>query len=158
MSNSGGLETIRELEERARTGVVEMSESVCLNMSHFKAALRELRSVDDNIILRLNSTNTAAESECLALFKVLQTAYNRRSHDISYCLGVLDKRIAERKHQEVPTFSLEAQRKWAGNEEGVEGIVRRRTLTAFRSRCPLFELPREYVDILEQRPMGVGKK
>ncbi|KAJ1836345.1 hypothetical protein IWW55_004049 [Coemansia sp. RSA 2706] len=144
--SSGGLETIHELAERARASDVQMSESICLNLSHFKAVLRQLRKVDDNIILRMNTTNTAEPSECRALFGVLQAAYRRRDHDVRYCLDVLDGKLAERQQH-----SLQVQREWVESELGVESIVKRRSLAVFRARCPFFELPEEYADILEQK-------
>ncbi|PIA16361.1 hypothetical protein COEREDRAFT_35075, partial [Coemansia reversa NRRL 1564] len=120
---------------------VEMSERICLNMSHFKAVLHELRKVDDNIILRMNTTNTAAVDDCKALFAVLQTAYARREHDIRFCVDVLDRSIDERKRQNIPSFSLQTQRNWIDNELHVENIVRRRSLNVFKSRCQFLDLP-----------------
>ncbi|KAJ2241860.1 E3 ubiquitin-protein ligase tom1 [Coemansia sp. RSA 475] len=144
-------ETTNELAEQARASNVEMSERVCLDMSHFKSVLRHLRKVDDNIILRMNTTNTAAAGECQIMFGVLQTAYARRDHDIEYCLRVLDRKIDERRAENTPSFSLQTQRRWLDGEHGVERIVRRRTLDVFRTRCPFFELPKEYIDILESK-------
>ncbi|KAJ2817110.1 hypothetical protein IWW50_006275, partial [Coemansia erecta] len=59
--------------------------------------------------------------------------------------------IEERRSQNAPSFSLQTQREWVGAERGVEKIVRRRTLDVFRARCPFFELPEEYADILESK-------
>ncbi|KAJ2365965.1 hypothetical protein IW150_006070 [Coemansia sp. RSA 2607] len=134
------LSTLRELEERARAPEVEMSVRTCLNMSHFKATMRELRKVDDNIVIRMNTTNTASGDECQAFFRVLQTAYARREHDIAYCLSVLDKKLSESPRK----LSLESQRDWVASERSVENIVRKRTLDVFRSRCKFFELPEEF--------------
>ncbi|KAJ2401308.1 hypothetical protein GGI23_001484, partial [Coemansia sp. RSA 2559] len=61
--DSGSLATLEELKAKARGAEVEMSARICLNMSHFKAVLKHLRQVDDNIILRMNNTNTAAAGE-----------------------------------------------------------------------------------------------
>ncbi|KAJ2627859.1 E3 ubiquitin-protein ligase tom1, partial [Coemansia sp. RSA 1290] len=51
--------TLNELAEQARERPVQMSERVCLNMSQFKAVLRQQRKIDDNIILQMNTTDTA---------------------------------------------------------------------------------------------------
>ncbi|KAJ2806657.1 hypothetical protein H4R20_001607 [Coemansia guatemalensis] len=148
---SSGLETIQELKERARASNVEISERVCLDMSRFKAVLHELRRVDDNIMLRMNTTNTADADDCKALFAVLQTAYARREHDIRFCVDVLDRKIDERKKQNSPSFSLQTQRDWINNELSVENIVRRRSLDVFKSRCPFIELPEVFVEVSGQK-------
>ncbi|KAJ2703375.1 hypothetical protein H4R19_005314, partial [Coemansia spiralis] len=130
-----------------------LPESVCEHMSHFKAVLGEQRRVDDNIMLRLNAT---AGVDCQALLGELQAAYRRRERDIGHCLGVLDRKIAQRQSQGAPSFSLETQRTWVDNEHGVERIVMRRSLAAFRSRCPLLELPAEYTALLDGTPALAG--
>ncbi|KAJ1812304.1 hypothetical protein LPJ56_005544, partial [Coemansia sp. RSA 2599] len=106
-----------------------------------------LRKVDDNIILRMNSTNTASADECLALFRVLQTAYARREHDISYCVSVLDERLA----QSPKSFSLQSQRDWIDSEKSVEDIVRKRSLDVFRSRCKYFDFPGDIEDFIQRK-------
>ncbi|KAJ2797630.1 hypothetical protein H4R21_004244, partial [Coemansia helicoidea] len=120
--------------------------SACEHMSRFKAVLGGLRRADDNIMLRLNTT---AGADCGALLGELQAAYGRRARDIEYCLGVLDRRIAQRRSQNAPSFALETQRAWVDKERGVERIVMRRSLAAFQTRCPLLELPPEYTALLE---------
>ncbi|KAJ1662147.1 hypothetical protein IW140_004425 [Coemansia sp. RSA 1813] len=157
--DNGSLATLEELKAKARATDVEMSTRICLDMSHFKAVMKHLRKVDDNIILRMNTTNTAAEGECMAVFQILQTAYRRRERDISLCLGVLDQKIEETKMNDRKNggsgrsklFSLETQRDWIANERGVEDIVRKRSLDVFRSRCQFFEFPKEFEDFLNQR-------
>ncbi|KAJ1994258.1 hypothetical protein GGI26_004322 [Coemansia sp. RSA 1358] len=152
MSNNGSLATLEELRAKAQARDVEMTGRICLDMSHFKAVMRQLRKVDDNIILRMNTTNTAEVHECFAVFQILQTAYRRRERDINMCLRVLDEKIAEAKESKSPKmFSLETQRDWVSNERGVEDIVRKRSLDVFKSRCQLFEFPKEFEDFLNQR-------
>ncbi|KAJ2618316.1 hypothetical protein EV177_000035 [Coemansia sp. RSA 1804] len=136
-----------------------MSARMCLDMSRFKAVVKQLRRVDDNIILRMNNTNTAAAGECLALFQILQTAYRRREHDIGMCLGVLERRISDVEEASgsggsggrAKIFSLKTQRDWVASERGVEDIVRRRSLDVFKSRCQFFEFPPEFDDFLNRR-------
>ncbi|KAJ2604773.1 hypothetical protein H4R99_001597 [Coemansia sp. RSA 1722] len=147
MSSGQEMSTLRELEQKARGSDIEINARVCLNMSHFKATMRELRKVDDNIILRMNSTNTASTKECLALFRVLQTAYARREHDISYCLGVLNQKLAESPK----SFLLESQRDWIDNEKSVEDIVRKRSLDVFNSRCKYFDFPADFEDFIQRK-------
>ncbi|KAJ2907596.1 hypothetical protein GGI21_003729 [Coemansia aciculifera] len=118
--------------------VSEISESACLNLSRFKATLRQLRKVDDNIILRLNGTDTASHEDCLALFNALQTTYLQRRKAIDKCVGVLDRKLddaAAANSSTRQTFSVKAQRDWVANERAVEDIVKRRSLDVLRSRC-----------------------
>ncbi|KAJ2812411.1 hypothetical protein H4S07_001419 [Coemansia furcata] len=127
----GDFATINELAQRARATDVDISESTCQSLSKFKAAMRKLRKIDDNIMLRLNSTNTASQEDCLAFFNLLQTTYQRRSKDIDMCVDVLDKKLMNNAR----SFSIKAQRDWVANERSVEDIIRRRSLDILRSRC-----------------------
>ncbi|KAJ2846328.1 hypothetical protein IWW36_004405 [Coemansia brasiliensis] len=134
-------EVLNELAEQAHEGPAQMSERVCLNMSQFKAVLRQQRKIDDNIILRMNTTDTAKMSECKALFAVLQAAYQRRDRDIEFCLNVLDQKIKQKQEAGTPSFSLQTQYEWVDGERKVESIVKQRSLDVFKARCPFFEIP-----------------
>ncbi|ORX68524.1 hypothetical protein DL89DRAFT_179238 [Linderina pennispora] len=151
------LPTLSELAERARAPSIEMTQRTCLNMSQFRAHMRLLRKVDDNIILRLNNTNTASDQECLAFFRILQTAFMRRAQDIAMCAGEVDRAVqakeAEQQHagkRRSELFALRAQAAWVASERSVEDIVRQRSLDVFKARCQFFELPSEFVDFLDQ--------
>ncbi|KAJ1941569.1 hypothetical protein FBU59_003464 [Linderina macrospora] len=156
-SEFSDLPTLSELADRAHAASVEMTPRTCLNMSLFKAHMKLLRKVDDNIILRLNNTNTASDQECLAFFRILQTAFARRAQDISMCVDVVGRAVEAREgEQKGPAkkrsdlFSLRAQAGWVASERSVESIVRQRSLDVFKARCQFFELPGEFVDFLEQ--------
>ncbi|KAJ2742152.1 hypothetical protein GGI20_004689 [Coemansia sp. BCRC 34301] len=132
MSTGGDFASIHELAQRARAMDVELSEKTCLNLSKFKAALRQLRKIDDTIMLRLNSTDTASQEDCLALFNALKTTYQQRSKGIDMCVSVLDRKL---KDADKSMFSIKAQRDWVANERSVEEIIRRRSEDIIRSRC-----------------------
>jgi hypothetical protein len=55
--------------------------------------MKELRRVDDNIILGLNSTDTHSENACGEFFNRLATAYRKREQAVDYCLKVMDDEI-----------------------------------------------------------------
>lgn len=55
--------------------------------------MKELRRVDDNIILGLNSTDTHSENACGEFFTRLATAYRKREQAVDYCLKVMDDEI-----------------------------------------------------------------
>ncbi|KAJ1965944.1 hypothetical protein GGI12_000422 [Dipsacomyces acuminosporus] len=153
-----GLPTLSELAERAKSSEVQMTEKTCLNMSHFKGVMKQLRKVDDNIMLRMNNTNTASDSECLAFFHALRTAYMRRDNDISMCVDVMDRTIAETEQRAASDdtrakrmlFTQRTQRDWIENERHVEDIVRQRSLDVFRSRCQFFDFPPEFERFLNR--------
>lgn len=55
--------------------------------------MKELRRVDDNIIPRLNSTDTHSEKACADFFKELADAYSKREQAVNYCLKVRRTRL-----------------------------------------------------------------
>lgn len=50
--------------------------------------MKEYRRVDDNIILRMNTTDTHSEAGCGEFFKQLADAYQKREDTVNYCLKV----------------------------------------------------------------------
>lgn len=53
--------------------------------------MKSFRVLDDNIMLRLNETNTHAEAACASFFNELVAAYQKRDASIKFCLEVLTK-------------------------------------------------------------------
>ncbi len=52
--------------------------------------MKEYRKIDDNIMLRLNTTNTHSEAACADFFKQLVDAYQKRERVVNKCLKVCD--------------------------------------------------------------------
>jgi Caffeine-induced death protein 2 len=50
--------------------------------------MKEYRKVDDNIMLRMNTTDTHSEAGCAEFFKQLADAYQKREDSVNYCLKV----------------------------------------------------------------------
>jgi hypothetical protein len=50
--------------------------------------MKEYRKVDDNIMLRMNTTDTHSEAGCAEFFKQLAEAYQKRENTVNYCLKV----------------------------------------------------------------------
>ena len=50
--------------------------------------MKEYRKVDDNIMLRMNTTDTHSEAGCAEFFKQLAEAYQKREDSVNYCLKV----------------------------------------------------------------------
>ncbi|ORX63188.1 hypothetical protein DM01DRAFT_1315019 [Hesseltinella vesiculosa] len=127
-----------------------LNASTCYNLSFFKEMMKELRRVDDNIILRLNGTDTHSENACGDFFSQLSAAYKKRDDAIDYCLKVMDDEL-DRKNkllQEDPDdydtqssiFSDETKRRMINNERMVEEAVRERTFQVFKNKCRVFDV------------------
>ena len=58
----------------------------------FVDKMREMRRIDDNIMLRLNATDTHSKESCAGFFKQLADAYTKRQHAIDTCLQVSMRR------------------------------------------------------------------
>ena len=55
----------------------------------FIEIMKELRRVDDNIIPRMNMTDTHSEKACGEFFSQLAESYRKRENAVDYCLKVL---------------------------------------------------------------------
>ncbi|KAG9068414.1 hypothetical protein KI688_010682 [Linnemannia hyalina] len=76
-----------------------IAETTCYNLSKFRATMKSFRVLDDNIMLRLNETNTHAEAACANFFNELVAAYQKRDASIKFCLETMDKNIAVKKEK-----------------------------------------------------------
>jgi hypothetical protein len=52
--------------------------------------MKEFRKIDDNIMLKMNTTDTHSNAACSDFFKKLTDAYQKREHVIDKCLKVYD--------------------------------------------------------------------
>ncbi|CAG8745461.1 13648_t:CDS:2, partial [Acaulospora morrowiae] len=90
---------------------VEVNPNLCHNLTYFKASfskrgqiishiqlcsyifidlMKEYRKIDDNIMLRMNTTNTHSEKACAQFFQQLADAYSQREQ-------ILDKGLEEKQ-------------------------------------------------------------
>ncbi|KAF7965815.1 hypothetical protein HWV62_41725 [Athelia sp. TMB] len=136
--------------------------------------LREYRRLDDTIVMRLNRTNAqfsdrererkgkgnVQDEACLYIWRSLIENWKRRTEVVSYCVGVVDKAMDE-KRQIISDSSSDPARQKAmqsalsidqvkarqvHTELAVEIIVRKRALDAFQSRCKYFSPPMSDVE------------
>ncbi|CAJ0838819.1 10025_t:CDS:2 [Entrophospora sp. SA101] len=61
--------------------------------------MKEYRRIDDNIMIRLNSTNTHSEKSCSEFFKQLSGAYTKREKVINQCLQILDNDLEQKRNK-----------------------------------------------------------
>lgn len=52
--------------------------------------MKEYRKIDDNIMLKLNTTDTYSKEACANFFVELADAYQKREYAIDKCLKVCD--------------------------------------------------------------------
>jgi len=149
--------------------VVHVSPATCHNLSLFKDLLMEYRRLDDTINMRLNRTHAQfrdrdregkgkgnlQDEACIYMWKNLVENWKRRTEIVSYCVGVVDKSMAEKRQSmqdqaedssaqrriQAALYADEVKRNQVHNELAVEKIVRQRSLDAFRSRCKYFSPP-----------------
>ncbi|KAL1923060.1 uncharacterized protein VTP21DRAFT_9436 [Calcarisporiella thermophila] len=138
----------------------EIEMSTCYNLSYFKEIMKELRKPDDNIMLRMNTTDTHSEQACAEFFQQLMNAYRTREDAINKCLKIMDAEL-DRKNKilaEDPddydikdaVYAEETKRRWVANEVEVESIIRGRSLKVFKDKCRVFKIPPEYSRIFGQ--------
>jgi len=149
---------------------IHVSSSTCHNLSVFKDILKEYRRLDDTILMRLNRANAAAhdyerthretgagtvqDQACASLWRELVGNWKRRTELLEYCTTVVDQALIEKRstlegQAQDPTrrdikgalFEDEVKRNQVRNELTVEGIIRKRSMEAFRSRCQYFTPP-----------------
>ncbi|RHZ69321.1 hypothetical protein Glove_284g85 [Diversispora epigaea] len=139
----------------------EVDPDVCYNLTYFKDFMKGYRKIDDNIMLRMNTTNTHSVENCTQFFKELADAYSKREKIINHCLKILDQGL-ERKQKALDEdpydsnlknqmFVDESKRRMIYNEYTVEDIVRDRSLTVFKNKCRMFHLPQEFVDFINRK-------
>ncbi|RIA89191.1 caffeine-induced death protein 2 [Glomus cerebriforme] len=139
----------------------EVSAETCYNLSYFKDLMKEFRKIDDNIMLKMNTTDTHSKDACADFFKKLADAYQKREYVINKCLKILDAEL-EKKQKALDDdpfdsnlknqmFVDESKRRMINNEFTVEDIVRERSLTVFKNKCRLFHIPKEFEDFINKR-------
>ncbi|KZP17284.1 hypothetical protein FIBSPDRAFT_793362 [Athelia psychrophila] len=154
--------------------LVHVSSATCHNLSLFKDLLREYRRLDDTIVMRLNRTNAqfrdrdregkgkgnVQDQACLYMWRSLVENWKRRTEIVSYCVGVVDKAMDEKRQiiSDSPSdparqraaqsalYGDEVKRRQVHNELAVEIIVRKRAVDAFQSRCKYFSPPMSDVE------------
>ncbi|RIB05937.1 caffeine-induced death protein 2 [Gigaspora rosea] len=140
---------------------IEVDSSICYNLTYFKDLMKEYRKIDDNIILRMNTTDTHSEQACAEFFKQLTKAYSKRGQIINRCLKIIDQEL-EKKQKALADdpydndlknqmFVEESKRRMISNEITVEEIVRDRSLTVFKNKCRMFHIPKEISEIINRQ-------
>ncbi|KAJ1906140.1 hypothetical protein IWQ60_012148 [Tieghemiomyces parasiticus] len=123
--------------------------------------MKELRKIDDNIMLRMNKTDTHSNAACAEFFHHLSKAYVQREQAVNYCLEVLDRGLDKQNDALAKNpgdndlknklYSEETKRRWIFNEFTVEDIVRSRSLRVFNDKCRSFEMPADFTEFLNKR-------
>ncbi|CAG8455613.1 11077_t:CDS:2 [Diversispora eburnea] len=72
----------------------EVDSDLCYNLTYFKDVMKGYRKIDDNIMLRMNTTNTHSVENCTQFFKELAEAYSKREKIINHYQGLERKQKA----------------------------------------------------------------
>lgn len=126
----------------------------CLDIIGFQDYLKRLRTVDDSIILNLNTTVLTSSSQkddinnianCNSLHNQLKEAYQSRDKVINICLADASSKVAElKKAKDVNESDLKVQKelkrhqsrlRMIEKELTVEQIIQDRSLKALQERC-----------------------
>ncbi|KIK65285.1 hypothetical protein GYMLUDRAFT_38719 [Collybiopsis luxurians FD-317 M1] len=149
--------------------VVHVSKETCMDLSLFKAVIREYRALDDGIDMRLNRTTafmreqerqrtnrgktSVEEQACLRLWQEIVSNWTRRQQLIDYCVAVADQ-SAQAKQEilddrdsspsamrkaRAEKYSAEVKRDQIHKELTIEAIVKQRSVAALKSRCKYFQ-------------------
>ncbi|KAI8810976.1 caffeine-induced death protein 2-domain-containing protein [Cladochytrium replicatum] len=126
----------------------------CLELSFFKATLKEARILDDNMTPKLNALTTRStdlDRSCSSFLEQLKVAYASRDRFINRCVKVMRNEVSQRKEAlasdpnsrstKASILVAEAQLRAMENEFTVEEILRDRTWSLFHSRCRGLKIP-----------------
>ncbi|KAI9099722.1 caffeine-induced death protein 2 [Phlyctochytrium arcticum] len=127
--------------------LLEPPATVCEDISLFKKILKDLRSIDDNVVPRLNAVLTRAASPteaCVTFAQQLEQSYESRNRFIGSCVQQNQARAAKAKLAVEESDSPEAKMEYLKQqgkvrameaELEVERILRQRTSEVYRARC-----------------------
>ncbi|WWC86990.1 uncharacterized protein L201_001871 [Kwoniella dendrophila CBS 6074] len=146
---------------------VTVTAETCFNLSVFRDIVRQYRKLDDQIIIRLNRAQaqlrdqdrlqlqpnsdhmSGSEGMCAKIWQEMMSGWSHRQTLLTYCTQTVQDSVENKikvdqdpnvntprwergiKEEEVLVDQL-------SSEESIEAIIRKRTLDAFRSRCPFF--------------------
>ena len=132
----------------------QFSDSICLDSTGLQDYLKRLRTVDDSIILNLNTTVLTSSFQrdidqniknCNQFHKQLKDAYTIRDNVIQTCLGLADAKLAqlaEAKQADESNLNVQKEfkrqktvQRMIQKEISVEQIIQDRSLKALQERC-----------------------
>ncbi|OCF58909.1 hypothetical protein L486_03402 [Kwoniella mangroviensis CBS 10435] len=170
---------------------VTVTAETCFNLSVFRDIVRQYRKLDDQIIIRLNRAQAqlrdqdrlgsgsgvehmnGSEGMCAKIWTEIMAGWAHRQTLLTYCSTTVKDSVSSKiqvdqdpkvntprwergiKEEEVLADQLES-------EESIEAIIRKRTLDAFKSRCPFFSPPssdqtsKQWWDLADHGKKGRG--
>ncbi|WWD22106.1 hypothetical protein CI109_106595 [Kwoniella shandongensis] len=146
---------------------VTVTAETCFNLSVFRDIVRQYRRLDDQIITRLNRAQAelrdrsrtlpsssarsgvanldGAEGMCVRLWGEMMAGWAHRQTLLTFCTQTVQASVEGKRdassplpHWERGVKEEEVLADQLASEESVEAIIRKRTLDAFKSRCPFF--------------------
>ncbi|KAK8846834.1 hypothetical protein IAR55_005922 [Kwoniella newhampshirensis] len=146
---------------------VTVTAETCFNLSVFRDIVRQYRKLDDQIITRLNRAQAelrdqsrsssgsssrhgvalldGAEGMCARLWGEMMAGWAHRQTLLTFCGQTVQASVDGKRDSSTPSPHWERGVKEEEvlvdqlvSEESVEAIIRKRTLDAFKTRCPFF--------------------
>ncbi|KAG5681055.1 hypothetical protein PVAND_010521 [Polypedilum vanderplanki] len=128
---------------------------VCGDILQFQETLKNMRDLDDKIIYSLNTslptqsikerTGENPERNCKELYEKLKVGYDEREKVIKQCILITADQVKElKKQREIELDNSVIEKRFKSEqrklrvlkqEQGVEDIIKERTLKAFNERC-----------------------
>ncbi|WVW78571.1 hypothetical protein I302_100527 [Kwoniella bestiolae CBS 10118] len=166
---------------------VTVNAETCFNLSVFRDIVRQYRKLDDQIIIRLNRAQAqlrdqdrlgvehmkGSEGMCTKIWSEIMAGWAHRQTLLTYCSSTVKESVNNKiqvdqdpstttprwergiREEEVLADQLES-------EESIEAIIRKRTLDAFKSRCPFYQPPptdqtsKQWWDLADHGKKGRG--
>jgi len=129
-----------------------LDDTIIMRLNRANATVR-----DQERIRRGGRAGTVQDQACESLWRELVGNWKRRTELLEYCTTVVDQALIEKRRTlegqaeledatsrskiQGAVFEDEVKRNQVRNEVTVEGIIRKRSVEAFRSRCQYFTPP-----------------
>ncbi|WVQ84163.1 hypothetical protein IAT38_006310 [Cryptococcus sp. DSM 104549] len=150
---------------------VTVTPDTCFNLSVFRDIVRQYRKLDDQIIIRLNRASAelrdldrtrsssssswrgskpleSSEGMCVRMWGEMMAGWAHRQTLLTFCSETVQASVANKRDDPASAHRWERGIKeeqvladQLASEESIEAIIRKRTLDAFKSRCPFFAPP-----------------
>ncbi|KAE8538286.1 hypothetical protein D1P53_005628 [Cryptococcus gattii VGV] len=143
---------------------VTVTAETCFNLGVFRDIVRQYRKLDDQIIIRLNRAQAelrdrartsnegswisggvksmeGAEGMCVKMWSEMMAGWAHRQTLLTFCSQTVQSSVEGKRNEGAHVRGIREEEVLAdqlASEESIEAIIRKRTLEAFKSRCPFF--------------------
>ncbi|WVQ97959.1 hypothetical protein IAU59_005079 [Kwoniella sp. CBS 9459] len=131
----------------------KLDDQIIIRLNRAQAQLRDQDRISTSGGDKSLGTSSGAEAMCLKMWTEMMAGWAHRQTLLSFCSQTVQANLDEKKQVLEGTSSAGSSKtpRWErgireeevladqlASEEGIEAIIRKRTLDAFKSRCPFF--------------------